>query len=797
VTAGGLLHDIGKILHRAESSFNVSNRSHSILGADYLTPYLGDKNIIDCIKYHHRKEIDDSSLNSNSPAYIVYIANNISAGLDRVKLQDLSGDESDNEKPLESIYNLLNNNKGKTVYSLKNNNDFIKYPDTAEIKIRPDEYSKIASDFVADISNIYFKPDYINSLLELCETHWSYVPYSVNTKEVSDISLFDHSKITAALSACIYLYLNDNGISDYRMMLLNNESHLYDGKIFSLLSLDISGIQDFIYTISSKGALKGLRARSFYLELLLENIIDEILEICSLSRTNILYSGGGHAYILLPNTNQVHQNIKTALANINRQLMEKFGTKLFVCYGIEACSANELMSNTGDPESYSNIFRSVSRKISTMKLRRYSADDLRMLNAAPVDKEGRECAICGISGELLEYEENILCKTCSSILEISRSLIKNDTVFLVINEESDKPSLPIFSKNGEPLYMVPISVQTAKQILNKSREQVVRIYSKNAYRTELPFATKLWMGDYAIANINGEVKTFAELAECSAGVKKIGVLRADVDNLGMAFVNGFVRENDPDNKHKYVTISRTSTLSRSLSIFFKYYINVLLKNPQYSLTDKKGERNVVVVYSGGDDMFIVGAWDEVLSAALDIRRAFNRYTGGTLTMSAGFNIFDPKYPISRMAEETAQLEARAKDYQDQYGKKNAISLFGLEMENGYLTDKHTYSWDIFENKVLGEKYSTIKKLCDCGVDYGNTFLHNMLYLIRQAEKEKINIARLAYLLARHEPSNKAEDKLKTAYSNFSHKIYQWVLKSEDRRQLITALIIYIYTLRDA
>ena len=98
VTAGGLLHDIGKILHRAESSFNTSDRSHSTLGADYLTPYIGDKDIIDCIKYHHRYEINDSALNSNSPAYIVYITNNISAGVDRVKLQNLSIDDLDNKR---------------------------------------------------------------------------------------------------------------------------------------------------------------------------------------------------------------------------------------------------------------------------------------------------------------------------------------------------------------------------------------------------------------------------------------------------------------------------------------------------------------------------------------------------------------------------------------------------------------------------------------------------------------------------------------------------------------------------
>ena len=106
------------------------------------------------------------------------------------------------------------------------------------------------------------------------------------------------------------------------------------------------------------------------------------------------------------------------------------------------------------------------------------------------------------------------------------------------------------------------------------------------------------MGDYAVVSKDGEVKSFAELAECSAGIKKIGVMRADVDNLGTAFVKGFVRENDWDNKYKYVSISRTSSLSRSLSIFFKFHINSLLKNPKFSLTGKKGERNVVVVYSG-------------------------------------------------------------------------------------------------------------------------------------------------------------------------------------------------------
>jgi CRISPR-associated protein Csm1 len=67
-----------------------------------------------------------------------------------------------------------------------------------------------------------------------------------------------------------------------------------------MFSCDISGIQQFIYTISSEKALKALRSRSFYLEIMMENLIDEILEKIGLSRANLIYSGGGHCYILLP-----------------------------------------------------------------------------------------------------------------------------------------------------------------------------------------------------------------------------------------------------------------------------------------------------------------------------------------------------------------------------------------------------------------------------------------------------------------------------------------------------------------
>lgn len=59
------------------------------------------------------------------------------------------------------------------------------------------------------------------------------------------------------------------------------------------------------------------------------------------------------------------------------------------------------------------------------------------------------------------------------------------------------------------------------------------------------------------------------------GIRRLAVFRADIDNLGQAFVSGFESE-----KHgqRYVTLSRTATFSRKLALFFKRHINILLKN---------------------------------------------------------------------------------------------------------------------------------------------------------------------------------------------------------------------------
>lgn len=793
VTIAGILHDIGKVLHRGE---NMDGRAHSISGHDWIKQYTDDSMILASIRYHHHQDLAGAGLAHAHPAYVVYIADNISSGLDRREVEGEVAHGFDRHRPQESIYNLLNKADGRAAYQVAAINEKINYPAILTGYNPAAGYNQIIHGLREGLQGINYQSEYVNSLLELSEAYLSYVPASTFLGEVADISLFDHAKMTAALAACIVLYLDSQNRDDYHRELFQNRHAFYQEPAFCLFSCDISGIQQFIYTISSKGALRGLRSRSFYLELLLENLADELLTACGLYRTNLLYAGGGHAYILLPNTEEARQEAIVAIQNLNRKLRETFGTRLFVGYGLQECCGNELMNKTDNPQDYDNIFRSLAAQITEHKLRRYSAAEIRKLNQEDADNQGRECRVCGVSSDLLEREEGTVCRYCAAFADISKMLIQPDAVFMVTQKPPPGTSLPLFSSQGDPQYFICSTEKEVRQILQNDPEQVTRIYSKNAYRTGLSLATRLWLGDYAASSKEGDLKSFKELADSSQGIKRIGVLRADVDNMGMAFVNGFIREGNQKERYRYQTLSRTATLSRSLSIFFKYYLNDLLAEGEAGYLAPAGTRNIVVVYAGGDDLFIVGAWNEVLAAALDIRHAFARYTGGTLTMSAGLALFEPSYPIARMAAETAVLESRAKKHEHAGGVKDAISLFGLEMAGEELTSRHTYDWNCFEDQVLGEKYALLDDLFASSAEYGNSFLYSVLDLLRQADADAINLARLAYLLARREPPNGASTEIKNGYSQFARLVYQWAMNPEDRRQLITAIILYVYHKRE-
>lgn len=779
VIAGALLHDVGKVIYRE----GTDKRNHSVSGYDYLKEEAGitDQEILDCVKNHHISLLKNAGLEENSLAYIVYIADNIAAFADRRKkdFTDDSGEQGfEIATPLQSVFNILNGNHQEYYYSPGDMSpeSKINYPTPVKQKFSEHYYSVIKERLSDNLKGLTLTDEYINSLLSVMEANLSYMPSSTAKAELSDISLFDHVKLTAAIASCIYDYLEEKG-QNYKQQLLAQESSFYDENAFMLCSLDISGIQSFIYTIASKNALRTLRTRSFYLEIMMEHMIDMVLGSLELSRANLIYSGGGHCYLLVPNTKDCLAKLEEVCEKLQWWFLENFQTDLYVTFGTAACSGN-IMRNV--PEgSYAELFHSVTGKLSEQKQQRYSAKQILWLNRRREKDYSRECKVCRKIGAVDDEE---VCSLCRRIEAFSKNVLYSD--FFTVVVEDCEGALPL--PGGA--YLIEDSEKSLKKRMDEDAN-FVRAYAKNKMYTGKHIATKLWVGDYTTGD------TFEEFAKKATGINRIGILRADVDNLGQAFVAGF---NNKENHNRYVTLSRTTTLSRQLSIFFKYFINDILKNAKFHIDadNHASERKTTIIYSGGDDVFVVGAWDDVIELGIDLKEAFEKYTQGTLSISAGIGVYEHAYPIAAIARETGDMESASKHLPG----KNAVTLFE-DGEKHIVSDEKgscvisdgTYSWDELKNEVILEKYRTIEKVLGNTENRGMSFLYHMLELIRN-QKEKINFARFVYLLSKLETDDE-ELEQKKQYRDFSKKMIQWVQNEKDCRQLKTAINMYAYMQR--
>lgn len=844
VIMAGLLHDTGKLILRSEPQ----RKNHSQAGAEFLARYISDTpEILRAVKYHHASELKQAKLAADDISYIVYEADNIASSTDRRTNE--SGESGFNAKaPLESVFNVFGrkNDEGKKgdkieigskpeangeaenssagektgfqLLGLMERRDRVAYPaPVSSLQSTAEGYASLRQYLEKNFAEC--SPDRMspNELLQVWEAIGSYIPASTARGEVADISLYDHQKLTAAIGACMYDYFQMQEIEDYREYCFTGtrQQAFRQEPVYLLVGADLSGIQNFLYTIPSKGALKSLRGRSFYLELLLENVADEILKILELSRCNLLYSGGGGFYLLLPNTSRTLDVLGEVNKAVNNWLLKYFGSRLYLAMGWAECSAADFKIGTSDQNLLGGKYYQVRSQIAGEKHARYNIEQLSQLfNPHSVlnrTKDGtRECSICHTSSaELVKYDaaadsDTWACKTCRNLRGLGEKLLKHNLLVVTdtLLDGAEAYSLPVPSVSGEK-YITSLGHDK----LEDAREHIRRVYCKNEMNTGNKMATRLWMGDYVTRseyNNTMELEELAGLAGGSsdkAGIKRLGVMRADVDNLGAAFMAGFPGQ--------YATLGRSAALSRQLSLFFKMYVNTLcagevnglqeMQHSRFSLfgTDKDKARKVHIVYSGGDDMFIVGAWDELIELAVDIRRAFARFTNGKLTFSAGIGLFDSKCPMAEMARQSGALESAAKALPE----KDGIALFGVpDSESNKNYEAAVYKWQDFTEKVCGEKLAFCRQYLGYPgneaperLTAGKSLLYRMMELLIDT-KGKINLARFAYAIARLEPK---ENSLSYgSYQKVRKQFYQWYKQESDRRQLITALELIIYSIRE-
>jgi len=357
VERAALLHDIGKLVLRAQPA----RMNHSQAGVAFLQRYAEseDADILRAVGHHHAAAL--RSLSQAAPSdlsYLVYEADNLAAGSDRRALEASEQEGFSARKPLDSIFSVFGREAaagageaqapGVGAYHLQGllAKDRPQYPQpAARVQATTAEYAELLAYLEANFQRRSPFRMEIHELTRVLEGVLSYVPSSTSLGEAADISLYDHVRLTAAYAVLLYRYLAARGVTDYRGTLFSQAAvqALRQEETGLLVSGDLSGIQSFIYTIPSAGALKSLRGRSFYLEILMENIADEILARAGMSRSSLLYTGGGHFYLLLPHTPEARAALEEARESINDWMLAQFGSRLYLALAWTPFAAQEFL----------------------------------------------------------------------------------------------------------------------------------------------------------------------------------------------------------------------------------------------------------------------------------------------------------------------------------------------------------------------------------------------------------------------------------------------------------------------
>ena len=141
LVVGSLLHDIGKVVYRSGDG-----RNHSTSGYDFLKneAKIEDAELLNCVRYHHGKYLKNAQIAADDLAYITYYADNVAAFTDRREASEQE-DGFDKTIPLDSVFNILNGNHGKSHYAMQvlSPKEDINYPTEAPVAMNEHFYKTV------------------------------------------------------------------------------------------------------------------------------------------------------------------------------------------------------------------------------------------------------------------------------------------------------------------------------------------------------------------------------------------------------------------------------------------------------------------------------------------------------------------------------------------------------------------------------------------------------------------------------------------------------------------------------
>jgi CRISPR-associated protein Csm1 len=507
------------------------------------------------------------------------------------------------------------------------------------------------NDAVAKLDKVTDFDLLFQQLMSRLEKYTFFMP-SAAYRDRPDISLYHHLKATAALAGCLYdLEIGEGQLDELLAALKGSPKNqpALEQEAFMLVAADVSGIQDFIYSVTSKKALKGLKGRSLYLELLGQSTAWRILGELELPLANLLFLGGGHFYLILPNANKVKSVIQAWQERVNDVLVGAHGGRLALVLHDEPVTYRNLLRAPAGQEKewpgFADIWRIAAAGLAREKRRKFNSSwsDLQSVLSilGPFSSTGEESA-CSVCGEELSTGSEEICDACMSFADLaSRAAAAR---FIEFSTTAPEPLNLPFSSYEQVFQALGVRYRFHSEAPSRPVKSLI-LNQTDIFTSQGPCRGFIFMAHHVPREIDGSVKTLEELARAATGIKKWGVMRADVDNLGQVFTERLGTEDR--------TLSRLSTLSSLLSLFFSAHVQNLIRQ-------EYGD-SVYLVYAGGDDLCLLAPWSILPVLAQRLRDDFARWTRGRLSLSAGLYLAPrDKFPVYQAAGEAGDLMAQAK-----------------------------------------------------------------------------------------------------------------------------------------
>lgn len=562
---------------------------------------------------------------------------------------------------------------------------------------------------------------FFNSLLHLLRKFVWAIPS--NTNDMAHVSLYDHLRLSAAFAHCIYRHYiahpekYESGANN-RLIMKN------DCNPVLLVGGDISGIQDFIYNIASSKAAVSLKGRSFYLQLLIETILLEIINHPDIQASNahVVYASGGKFYMVLPNTNSVVEALDIIINKVEEELWEKHHGRIsfllsWVPFQYILRGENKGISIDSTPgKSVSDVWKKLADQLQIAKTTAFQTVICNNPEALfdednpdlHFDPEGAVCAVTGTllkkgktrlldkdedTGERVLVEEHVM-------HQADLGKVLKDVDYMITNLKTGQENSYLASRTKASIQILGFQHFLVDEnelrrfydeglITSSDCTMVMRINNTNFLKTTegkgIQYGFRYYGGNeqayfrdennqnILMRNESKWSKSFAELTRTKQFSEDsetyLGILRMDVDGLGDIFVNRI--------PHNCRTFSFYSTLSSMLDMFFSGYMNTIRNSEEY-------RDYINILYSGGDDLFVYGRWDKLIDFAYEVRKSFQNFTHrNDMSISGGLVIIHNKFPIKKAADMAHDAEQAAKKFNE--GAKNAFTLFGetISWENEF------------------------------------------------------------------------------------------------------------------